>query len=156
MVLAGFLDKLNAIDPNLTKSTNPSSFLFRDYFEIIITQIVIGVAIVCQPHIITKSLLLKDSSKINTYLFSGISFMAVFFMVVIVGLYARISFPDFMVNGETLKMDEIIPSYVVTKFSVGVGLVIIVGLISAGIINVGKSNSILIYYHNFRHHQPII
>ncbi|MGY8914714.1 MAG: sodium:solute symporter family transporter, partial [Flavobacteriales bacterium] len=131
--IAGFLDKLNAIDPNLTKSTNPSSFLFRDYFEIIITQIVIGVAIVCQPHIITKSLLLKDSSKINTYLFSGISFMAVFFMVVIVGLYARISFPDFIVNGETLKMDEIIPSYVVTKFSVGVGLVIIVGLISAGL-----------------------
>ena len=64
------------------------------------------------------------TSKINTYLFSGIAFMIVFFLVVIVGLYARISFPDFMVNGEKLRMDEIIPTYVVTKFSVGVGLVI--------------------------------
>lgn len=101
----GFFAKLSAIDPNLTQPTNPSSFLFRDYFEIIVTQMIIGVAIVCQPHIITKSLLLKDSSKINTYLFSGISFMVIFFLVVIVGLYARISFPDFIVNGETLKMD---------------------------------------------------
>ncbi|MGJ8591317.1 MAG: sodium/pantothenate symporter [Aquaticitalea sp.] len=131
--ITGFFDQLKAIDPNLTKPTNTSSFLFRDYFEIIITQIVIGVAIVCQPHIITKSLLLKDSSKINTYLFSGISFMVIFFMVVIVGLYARISFPDFIVNGEKLRMDEIIPTYVVTKFSIGVGLVIVVGLISAGL-----------------------
>lgn len=131
--IGGFFDKLKAIDPNLVKPTNPSSFLFRDYFEIIVTQIVIGVAIVCQPHIITKSLLLKDSSKVNTYLFSGIAFMVIFFFVVIVGLYARISFPDFMVNGTALKMDEIIPTYVVTKFSVGVGLVIVVGLISAGL-----------------------
>ena len=129
----GFLDKLSVIDPNLTQATNPSSFLFRDYFEIIVTQIVIGVAIVCQPHIITKSLLLKDSSKVNSYLFSGIAFMTIFFLVVLVGLYARISFPDLIVNGKQLKMDEIIPTYVVTKFSVGVGLVIIVGLISAGL-----------------------
>ena len=131
--ISGMVEKLNAIDPNLTKPTNKTSFLFRDYFEIIITQIVIGVAIVCQPHIITKSLLLKDSSKINTYLASGIIFMIVFFLVVVVGLYARISFPDFMVNGNKLKMDEIIPTYVVTKFSVGVGLIIVVGLISAGL-----------------------
>lgn len=131
--ITGFIDKLNAIDPNLTKPTNASSFLFRDYFEIIVAQVVIGVAIVCQPHIITKSLLLKDPSKINTYLFSGISFMIIFFLVVVVGLYARISFPDFMVNDEKLRMDEIIPTYVVTKFSVGIGLVIVVGLISAGL-----------------------
>lgn len=129
----GFMDKLSSIDPNLTKPTNPSSFLFRDYFEIIVTQIIIGVAIVCQPHIITKSLLLKDAKKINNYLFSGIVFMVVFFLVVIVGLYARISFPDLTVDGRALKMDEIIPTYVVAKFSVGVGLIIVVGLISAGL-----------------------
>jgi len=131
--IAGFFEKLNQIDPNLTKPTNETSFLFRDYFEIIVTQIVIGVAIVCQPHIITKSLLLKDPTKINKYLLSGILCMIVFFLVVVVGLYARISFPDFMVNGEKLKMDEIIPAYVVTKFSVVVGLIIVVGLISAGL-----------------------
>ena len=59
--------------------------------------------------------------------------MIVFFLVVIVGLYARLSFPDLSVQGQALKMDEIIPTYVVTRFTVGVGMVIIVGLISAGL-----------------------
>ncbi|MBK8660475.1 MAG: hypothetical protein IPN18_01085 [Ignavibacteriales bacterium] len=35
-------------------------FSFSRLFEIFIAQIVIGAAIVCQPHIITKSLLIKD------------------------------------------------------------------------------------------------
>lgn len=129
----GFLSKLNQIDPNLTSTTNPKSFLFRDYFEIIVSQFIIGIAIVCQPHIITKSLLLKNPKKINTYLFSGILFMVFFFLIVIVGLYARIEFPELSVDGKTLKMDEIIPTYVVSKFSVGVGMVVIIGLISAGL-----------------------
>ena len=131
--ITGFFEKLKTIDPNLTRTTNPDSFLFRDYFEIIVVQIVIGVAVVCQPHIITKSLLLKDSGKINTYLFSGIAFMVVFFLVVITGLYARILFPDLTANGQPLKMDEIIPTYVVVKFSVWVGMIIVIGLISAGL-----------------------
>lgn len=128
-----FVNQLNSIDPNLTKSTNKTSFLFRDYFEIIVAQAIIGVAVVCQPHIITKSLLLKDTSKVNNYLISGIVFMSVFFLVVVVGLYARIEFPNLTVNGTALKMDEIIPTYVVTKFSVSIGLIIIIGLISAGL-----------------------
>lgn len=129
----GFLNKLNEIDPSLTQSTNPESFLFRDYFEIIFCQIVIGIAIVCQPHIITKSLLLKDKSQINLYLISAILIMIVFFFVVVTGLYARMMFPDLTANGQPLKMDEIIPTYVVNRFAVGVGLIIIIGLISAGL-----------------------
>ncbi|WP_338732727.1 sodium:solute symporter family transporter [Mangrovimonas cancribranchiae] len=131
--ISGFLNQLSNIDENLTTPVNTTSFLFRDYFEIILVQAIIGVAIVCQPHIITKSLLLKDSSKINKYLFSGILFMIVFFLVVVVGLYARIMFPDLKIDGTSLKMDEIIPTYVVVKFSVGVGMFIVVGLISAGL-----------------------
>lgn len=131
--ISGFFEQLNAIDPHLTQPTNETSFLFRDYFEIIIAQMVIGIAVVCQPHIITKSLLLKDSGKINRYLLSGIVFMIVFFLVVVVGFYARIRFPDLTVNGVSLKMDEIVSTYVVTKFSVAVGMVIVVGLISAGL-----------------------
>ena len=128
-----FMERLSNIDPNLAKSTNTQSFLFRDYFEIIVVQIIIGVAIVCQPHIITKSLLLKNKSKVNSYLASGIIFMIAFFLVVAVGFYARLSFPDLTFNGTKLKMDEIIPTYVVTKFSVGLGMLIVVGLISAGL-----------------------
>lgn len=129
----GFLDKLKNIDPSLTALTNKSSFLFRDYFEIIIAQIVVGVAIVCQPHIITKSLLLKTDKDVNRYLTTGIITEIIFFSVVFVGLYARIAFPDLSINGVSLKLDGILSAYVVKEFPVYIAMIIVLGLISAGL-----------------------
>jgi sodium/pantothenate symporter len=129
----GFIDKLQKIDPKLVQSTNESSFLFRDFFEIIFTQIVIGAAIVCQPHIITKSLLLKTDKDINKYLIWGTITQMIFFSVVFVGFYARIAFPDLIINNVSLKMDGIVPAYVVREFPVLVGIIVLLGLISAGI-----------------------
>jgi len=129
----GFLDKLTAIDPNLTSAYNPSSFLFRDFFEIYIAQIVVGVAIVCQPHIITKSLLLKSDRDVNRYLVTGITVQTLFFLVVITGLFARLDFPDLTLAGQTLKLDAVMSAYVVREFPVWVGIIVILGLISAGI-----------------------
>jgi len=129
----GLIEKLNYIDPKLTSFTNDSSFLFRDFFEIIIAQMVIGIAIVCQPHIITKSLLLKSDKDVNKYLTFGIITQTIFFLVVITGLWARLAFPDLSVNGVTLRLDGVISAYVVKEFPVYVGLLVVLGLISAGI-----------------------
>lgn len=129
----GFLDKLRAIDPKLAQLTNDNSFLFRDFFEIIFAQIVVGVAIVCQPHIITKSLLLKTDKDVNKYLTVGIVTELIFFVVIVSGLYARIVFPDLTINGIPLKLDGIISAYVVKEFPVYIGLVVVLGLISAGL-----------------------
>ncbi len=135
--LGAFFAKLSAIDGDLVKATNPRSPLFRDYYEIIFTQLIVGAAVVCQPHIITKSLLLKKESDVNKFLVTSIVAELLFFSVVIVGLYARLSFPDLMVEGRPLMNDGIIPSYVISAFSNGwvaviVGLFVILGLISAG------------------------
>ncbi len=129
----GFMDKLAAIDPLLIEPTNPSSPLFRDYFEIVFCNFIVGIAIVCQPHIITKSLLLKSESDVNKYLVTGIIVEALFFAVVVAGLYARISFPDLAADGQPINMDGIIPAYVVKEFPVYVGLLVILGLLSAGL-----------------------
>jgi sodium/pantothenate symporter len=129
----GFLDKLRSIDPHLVQSTNPDSFLFRSWFEIVFAQIVVGVAIVCQPHIITKSLLLKTDRDVNRYLIVGVVTELLFFAVVFAGLYARLAFPDLQFGGEALKMDGIIPAYVIAEFPVWLGLVVVMGLISAGL-----------------------
>jgi len=129
----GFLDKLKAIDPKLIGLTNDSSFLFRDFFEIVIAQIVVGVAIVCQPHIITRSLLLKTDKDVNKYLAVGIVAEVIFFMVVATGLYARLEFPDLTVSGVPLKLDGIVSAYVVKEFPVYIGMVLVLGLISAGL-----------------------
>jgi len=129
----GFLAKLSSIDPNLVGTTNTHSFLFRDWFEIGVVQIIVGVAIVCQPHIITKSLLLKDDKSVNRFLIVAVITELIFFSVVIAGLYARLAFPDLTVGGTALKMDGIIPAYVIHEFPVFIGLFVVLGLIAAGL-----------------------
>lgn len=129
----GFIDRLNSIDPKLTQTTNDDSFLFRDYFEIIIAQFIVGIAIICQPHILTKSLLLKSDRDVNRYLLVGCAAQFLFFLVVIAGLYARIRFPDLTAGGVPLPMDNIVSAYVVSEFTVVVALIVVLGLISAGI-----------------------
>ncbi|WP_421894444.1 sodium/pantothenate symporter [Marinoscillum sp.] len=131
--LGGFMKKLESIGPHYASLTNPDSFLFRDFFEIIFCQAVIGIAIVCQPHIITKSLLLKDEKDVNRYLVVGILVLLVFFQVVFVGLFARFHFPDLTVNGVPIPMDGIVSAYVVSEFSVYVTILVVLGLISAGL-----------------------
>lgn len=129
----GFLDKLRAVDPKLVQTTNESSFLFRDYFEIFIAQFIVGVAIICQPHILTKSLLLKSDKDVNKYLVTGIIAQMIFFFVVFTGLYARLHFPDLTVNGTPIPMDGIVSAYVVSEFPVFIALIVVMGLISAGL-----------------------
>ena len=129
----GFLDRLAAVDPNLVESTNQKSFLFRDYFEIFVAQFIVGIAIICQPHILTKSLLLKDDNGINRYLAVGIGAQLLFFMVVVTGLYIRLRFPDLTIYGEPIPMDGLVSAYVVREFPVVIGLIVVMGLISAGL-----------------------
>jgi sodium/pantothenate symporter len=131
--IAGFWDKLAALDPALTQSVNPKSLLFRDWFEVVFCNFIVGVAIVCQPHIVTRSLMLRDERDVNRYLLVGITAQIVFFAVIFTGFYARLQFPDLTVNGAALKMDGIIPAYVVAAFPVGAGLLVILGLLSAGL-----------------------
>lgn len=131
--ISGFLAKLKAIDPALTQGTNEQSPLFRDYFEIIFCQIVVGIAIVCQPHIITKSLLLKKDNQVNTYLVVGVIVEFLFFLVVFAGLYARLEFPNLTVDGSLLSLDGVLSAYVVKKFTAGIGIIVVMGLISAGL-----------------------
>lgn len=131
--VGGFWGKLAGIDPQLTQTTYPESPFFRDYFEIIVCQIVIGVAIVCQPHIITKSLLLRSDKDINRYLWTGVTVETIFFFVVITGLFARLTFPDLTLNGSPMSFDSIMSNYVVQRFANFLGLVVILGLIFAGI-----------------------
>jgi sodium/pantothenate symporter len=130
--LGGFLARLRAIDPHLASLYNPASPLFRDGFEVVFCTAVVGVAIACQPHIITKSLLLKEDRDVNRYLAVGIAVQVLFFLVVIAGLYARLEFPSLELAGQTIVPDGVISTYLVTEFPWFVGVVVFLGLIAAG------------------------
>ncbi len=130
--VGGFVGKLRAIDPNIAGLYNTASPLFRDWFEVIFCTVVVGASIVCQPHIITKSLLLKKRRDVNVYLTTGIIVQMLFFLVVIVGLYARLEFPDLQHAGQIIAPDSVTSIYLVTSFPWFVGVIVFLGLISAG------------------------
>jgi sodium/pantothenate symporter len=128
----GFLDKLSAVDPNLVTPFNEKSPLYRDFFEVVIAQMIVGVAIVCQPHILTRSLFLKHDKDVNKFLTVTIIVQAIFFLVVFAGLYARLHFPGLTTGGKTIPLDGIMPSFVVSRFPVFLAVIIVLGMISAG------------------------
>ncbi len=128
----GLFSKLNLINPQLTKPFNPSSPLYRDFFEVVICQFIVGVAIVCQPHIITRSLLLKHDKDMNRFLTVAVVLLLLFFMVIFAGLYGRVAFPDLKINGAVLPLDGVMSAYVITSFKPFVSLFLVVGLIASG------------------------
>ena len=130
---AGFFQQLQQIDPKLTAAFNTDSPLYRDFFEVVICQLIVGVAIVCQPHIITRSLLLKDDKGMNRFLWVAVILLILFFTVVFTGLYARVLFPDLMVAGKPLPLDAVMSAYVTTYFSPVVSLFLVVGLLASGV-----------------------
>jgi SSS family solute:Na+ symporter/sodium/pantothenate symporter len=125
--LGGFLDQLRAVDPLLAQATNPESYLFRDWFEVAFCNFVIGLAIITQPHIISKALYLKSERDVNAYLVTGFIVMTLFFCVLAVGLFAHLALP-----GAGLAPDTVVPTYIVEVFGPVTRSIVMVGLIAAG------------------------
>lgn len=125
--IGGFLDRLRAIDPVLAQPTNPESLLFRDWFEVVVANFIIGIAIVTQPHVMSKALYLKSERDVNKYLATGFTVLAVFFTVIVIGLYARILMPE-----AAVVPDQVVPEYIVEVFPPFARGIILVGLIAAG------------------------
>jgi len=120
-------DNLFKIDPNLVEITNPTSLLFRDIFEVFIMNFFIGIAIILQPHVMSKSLYLRSEKDVNIYLTTTVIVATVFFMVLLTGLYARVLLPD-----PLLKPDMAIPTYIVSAFSPTVAAFVSLGVLAAG------------------------
>ena len=122
-----FLDRLAARDANLVGLTNAASPYFRNLFEVFVCNFIVGLAIVCQPHVVTKALLLKSDRDTNRYLMTAIGVGVVFLAVMMTGLYARLTLPV------TQRIDLVIPTYIDTQFSPMLSVVIGVGVLCAGI-----------------------
>ncbi len=124
--LAGFFERLAAVGPHYASITNPDSLLFRDLFEVIAANFVIGVAIIMQPHIISKALYLRSERDVNVYLATAMVVGTLFTAVLVTGLYARLTLPG------VLLPDRVIPTYIVEAFTPGLRAVIMLGVLAAG------------------------
>ena len=123
----GFFDRLAEIGPHYASVTNPDSLLFRDLFEVFAANFLIGVAIIMQPHIVSKALYLRTERDVNRYLITAIVVQMLFFAVLLTGIFARFAL------GDTVRQpDAVVATYIVTEFPPLLRAVIGIGVLSAG------------------------
>lgn len=125
--VGGFFDTLDAVSPHFGAMVNPDSMLFRDFFEVVAANFIIGIAIILQPHIISKSLYLRTERDVNRYLMTAVVVSFLFFAVLIVGLFARLT-----LTGALLPPDVVMATYIVEVFPPAVRAVIGLGILAAG------------------------
>jgi SSS family solute:Na+ symporter/sodium/pantothenate symporter len=125
--ISGFVQRLDAVAPHFGSAVNPDSLLFRDWFEVFAANFIIGIAIILQPHIISKSLYLRTEKDVNRYLATALTVAMLFFAVLMTGLFARLA-----MDGELLRPDVVMATYIVHEFPPLLRAVIGLGILSAG------------------------
>jgi sodium/pantothenate symporter len=125
--IGAFIEKLQAVGPHYAAAVNPDSRLFRDYFEVIFCNFIIGIAIITQPHIISKALFLRTEKDVTKFLVTAILVETLSFALLFVGLFARLT-----LAGPALPVDRVISVYIVQTFPPFLRAVIMLGVLSAG------------------------
>ncbi len=113
------IEALRAIDANLVAPINENGKLFNDAFSIYVSGFVVGAILVCQPHILTKALYVKDDRAVKQYL---IVFAVVFFLFKLlgtVGFFAHLVVPEeALIDAATgqFRQDLVMTMYLKTIF----------------------------------------
>lgn len=134
--LGAFFDHVAGQDPNLVALVNPNSPLYGSVFSVYVAGFVIGFALACQPHILTKALYVRSDRAVRRYLTVALSVFGLFSLLLLVGLYARVAdIPaDAFVDPATgaFRQDLVMTVYITRTFGPFLNAVITVALIAAG------------------------
>ena len=128
------VDALRDIDPGLVAAVNTDGRLFNDFFSIYIAGFVVGAVVVCQPHILTKALYVKDDRDVCFYLIVFAVVFTLFQMLGLVGFFAHIAVPDeALIDGVTgqFRQDLVMTEYLKATFPPWVFTVVSVVLLAA-------------------------
>lgn len=123
----GAISALGAISPNLVGIVNPSSPWFRTLFEVFACNFIVGVAIVCQPHVMSKALYVRSEGEVRAYLATAILVGVVFTSVLVTGIWARLTLT------QPFAIDRAISAWIATSFAGPVQVLIAIGLLCAGL-----------------------
>lgn len=125
-----FFASLSAIDPVLAEPVNPTSALFRDYFEVFICNFMVGIAVVMQPHIMSKALFLRSERDVNVYLVTAGIVGTLFFMLIGLGLIARLELSSIPL----VRPDKAIATFLQTDvFNPWTRAIVVLGIICSSI-----------------------
>ena len=133
---AASLERLAAIDGNLTAAINPASKLFGTWFSVYAAGFVIGFALMCQPHIMTTALYVEDDRGVRRALTVAVGLGALFACVLLAGLYARLDGIDraAMVDAASgkFRQDKVMAVYLARTFSPAELALVTVAIIGSG------------------------
>ncbi len=123
----GFLADLKARAPLLLAGVNPESTLYDSVFSVYVAGFVVGFAVVCQPHLLTKALYLKEDRDVKRYVQVTLGVTAIFFSLMLAGLAAHGTFAV----GE-VPQDRVMAAWLATQFGDTAFVLISVALVAAG------------------------
>lgn len=114
-----FWQEITAINENLTSLVNPESNLYRGWFSIYLSGFVIGAALVCQPHILTKALYVGSNKDVTRYIGVFMVVYILFTLLLLVGFWAIVRVPESMLIDATtgaFRQDLVMTQYLQTVF----------------------------------------
>jgi SSS family solute:Na+ symporter/sodium/pantothenate symporter len=124
--LGAFVDQLATQDADLVRVYNPGSALYEDVWDVFVCPFVVGFGLVCQPHILLKSLYLERDRDVNRYLWTAVIIGLVFAAILLVGLWARVAYPGIP------SQDAVVAVYIQQAFGDAMAVLISVALLAAG------------------------
>lgn len=129
-----FWNVIGEKNTNLVSLTNPESNLYNNYFSVYISGFLIGTALVCQPHILTKALYVKSHKDVTKYLLVFAAVYVLFTLLLLAGFWAIYDVPDAMLLDKTtglFRQDLVMTKYLEHTFPGWLFTIISVVLVAA-------------------------
>lgn len=123
--LLPLLAELRAADPQYFSLTYEGSPFFSTYAEVIGCAFVLGVALVTQPHLMTKALYLRSARDMRRFIAIGGGAFVLLSLVYFGGLYARLLVPGIE------RQDTVMAVFFHTAFPAKVGILVSVVVLAA-------------------------
>ena len=128
------IERLREAEPSLMLAINRDGELFNNVFSIYVSGFIIGAVIVCQPHILTKALYVRDDRAVRHYLTVFTVVFALFLLLVTVGFVAHVVVPESaLLDPATgaFRQDLVMTAYLQALFPDWVFTIIAVVLLAA-------------------------
>jgi SSS family solute:Na+ symporter/sodium/pantothenate symporter len=87
-------ERLELSDPHLLELIKADGVLFNDWFSVFVAGFVVGAVIVCQPHILTKALYVKNDTEVHQYLLVFAVIFLLFQLLGTAGFFAHLVVPE--------------------------------------------------------------
>lgn len=126
--------EIQQLNPDLLQWVNPNSELFGDYFSVYVSGILIGAALVCQPHILTKALYVKDNRSVSQYLLVFAFVYFLFSLLLLAGFWALLTVPEHLLidpSTNDIRQDLVMTQYLQAQFPEWLFAIISVILLAA-------------------------